>query len=181
MKQKFRAWLRNEKKFVYFHIGDWEIIKEIQEVENEVTRYTGKRDSKGQEIYEGDVVLSKRGLPPDLIDLHSIVAWNDAEAGFIYVSKAGEEYLDEFVPEIIGNIFESPELMPDDFRIKKDLKDLEKELGLDNAPEIRGVTPFKIMCKCGEVKYMQEHIYSKEEHIELETNTCNKCVKRKEK
>ena len=175
MRHKFRAWLRNEKRFVYFCIGDWEKIKEIQEVENEITQYTGRRDSKGREIYEGDVVLSKRGLPPNLTDLHSIVAWNDSEAGFVYISEAGAEYLDEFVPEIIGNIFESPNLMPDEFRIKKEISDLQTSLGLDNAPEIRGVAPFKLVCKCGEVKYMQEPVYSKEEHIELEINICDKC------
>lgn len=36
-------------------------------------------------------------------------------------------------------------------------------------------TKKKIKAPVGEVKYMQEPVYSKEEHIELEINICDRC------
>ena len=88
-----------------------------------VGQYTGLKGKNGVEIYEGDIVLSKRF---DIIDIKDgknetkfptkkcIVSWSDETAGFYLKGIKGslEDCLDNRMKlEIIGNIHENPELI----------------------------------------------------------------------
>ena len=74
-----------------------------------IQQYTGLKDSKGVEIYEGDII-SFGVIDED--DLFWVV-WEDIESRFILESNGGLGcwLLDVSDREVIGNIMENPELL----------------------------------------------------------------------
>jgi uncharacterized phage protein (TIGR01671 family) len=122
---KFRAWDKEEKRFWYFTLqevlerrltyrGSWD--EKI--LRGEKTQYTGLKDKNGKEIYEGDILnetISKSGI------LKNVIVYG--HAGFEHqwlVERAanirGKKQEPMFrntsiVFEVIGNIYEDPELL----------------------------------------------------------------------
>lgn len=74
-----------------------------------VGQYTGLIDEDGVKIFEGDIVNCK--TVPITLEKY-IVRWDDSHAKFI-IEKQGKDFsmTDSFEYEIIGNIFDNPELM----------------------------------------------------------------------
>ena len=73
----------------------------------ELMQYTGLKDKNGAEIYEGDIVQSKDYLP-------SIVEYDESRCCFMFhdlVVADGEYYKVHEEWEVIGNIYENPELL----------------------------------------------------------------------
>jgi hypothetical protein len=69
----------------------------------ELMQYTGLKDREGREIYESDIV--KEG------DLIGVIGWHDDYARFRYTHETGSAGLYCFYGEVIGNIYENPELL----------------------------------------------------------------------
>jgi len=119
---KFRAWNINDKEMfkveqitfanncdefgasILDKHNDFHKIKDI-----ELMQFTGLKDKNGKEIYEGDILTS-----------NYIVSWNNKLCGFIvkhsnkllgYPLYETGGLLDLSLTEILGNIYENPELL----------------------------------------------------------------------
>ncbi|KMP32185.1 hypothetical protein TU52_18670 [Bacillus cereus] len=81
----------------------------------EIMQYTGLKDKNGKEIYEGDVVEHKDYSAGAIIfggnqpTLKSVIQWKDYYNGY-HLAGLGNSFKGEEV-EVIGNIYENPELI----------------------------------------------------------------------
>lgn len=84
-----------------------------------VGQFSGLHDKNGREIYEGDIILTY-GSKGD--EIKHAVYYSDKEAMFctklIGADMLGgsitQRWLDEFEFEVIGNIYDNPELLKED-------------------------------------------------------------------
>lgn len=81
-----------------------------------ICQYTGLTDKNGKKIWENDVVRYYDNLAN--MNKEDLVKWNETHASFVrlHKSKMGSQYLyiDECIAnrcEVIGNIFDNPELL----------------------------------------------------------------------
>lgn len=127
---KFRAWDKNNNKMISiarFDFADWSVYthlfgKPTDGLNCEIMQFTGLHDKNGKEIYEGDIVhmleVSNTGEREYITD----IIWEDA----CFVMKSGKDDYDTFLGawsgnpmttypmfeiEVIGNIYENPELL----------------------------------------------------------------------
>lgn len=122
---KFRAWDKVFKEMVQVNalVLDEQVVKVTYKNGNvakddmkeyELMQSTGLKDKNGKEIFEGDIV--------DYKGREAVVKWHGSYASFIYRFVDGlQERVSEWDPlflacyhfEVIGNIYENPELLED--------------------------------------------------------------------
>ena len=117
---KYRAWLKNDKKMIdvdeiHFDNGQLDFIGDaITFMRNAdeigLMQSTGLYDKNGQEIFEGDILFGHAGE-----DFWEIVEFDTEEGRWIrrdiwYNSKLDLSENNELM-EIVGNIYENPELL----------------------------------------------------------------------
>ena len=117
MTPKFRAWLKKDHiswlEDEFYCIGDG-ITYMVSAEDLELMQSTGLKDKNDKEIFEGDIL--------DYKGRKALVRWHGSYASFIYrfvdeLQKRNTEwkplYLAYMKCEIIGNIYENPELLED--------------------------------------------------------------------
>ena len=120
---KMKAWLKKEKKMVAI-IGidfNYEYIRYTEddnlfnenyktaEFKNiELLQFTGLKDNGGQELYEADVIKFNDGID----DIYGLISYDDEDATYRVSYENITEHLSDLEEdfEIVGNIFENPDL-----------------------------------------------------------------------
>ena len=115
---KFRAWNSETKEIevfkTYEEISELFLALSADDGFYSIMQSTGLKDKNGKEIFEGDI-LDYRGRK-------ALVRWHGSYASFIYrfvdeLQNRNTEwkplYLAYMKCEIIGNIYENPELLED--------------------------------------------------------------------
>lgn len=116
---KFRAWDRVDNTMV-----GWEILERASFYELDPSRvlmqFTGLLDKNGKEIYEGDIVLASNEWQLKREVGNQEVFYNSKLAKFDFKNRKGI-YLNNNVLqhpqtrlEVIGNIWENPELLKEE-------------------------------------------------------------------
>lgn len=131
---KFRAWDKQNKTMgtvnrikmsPYLHTqvtysmeidgkrkDEWSLIDDTGHGTCVLMQFTGLKDKNGKEIYEGDICNCRE------YGCFGIIKWSEDEAGFYFYVVYGDgtfdeesvyDYADEL--EVIGNIYENPELL----------------------------------------------------------------------
>ena len=130
---KFRAWDRQEKKMhevLSIHLRREKVIISNKPFGNvplwdyDLMQYTGLKDKNGKEIYEGDIIKSEWQydgvINRDITSVGQVAfGGNDGEPGFFMYGKDGDIYqpfvsydrVELLSVEVIGNIYENPELL----------------------------------------------------------------------
>ena len=114
---KMKAWLKKENKMVsiigidlnYQYIrysDDGNLFKDDYKIAEfkdiELLQFTGAKDKAGQEVYEADVIKFNDGL----------ISYDDEDAVYCVSYENVTEHLSNMAGdfEIVGNIFENPNL-----------------------------------------------------------------------
>lgn len=129
---RFRAWSKSYKKMVYFDLRGRNIVCgdiydglalcdesfdrgfEYLNSDDEfvVMQYTGLQDKNGKKIFEGDILLGKYSYG---LKQREIVEWLKSFTGFSPFNRYDSDFGDYYEIgrcEVIGNIYENPELLP---------------------------------------------------------------------
>ncbi len=125
---KFRAWFKPLKRMYLVRELKFGRNNKITVITNhtggtapisyEIMQFTGLKDKNNKDIYEGDILTY--GLKKDEIIIQII--WNDLDDnGFKVISQKDKNclhdiriYRFEEQSEVIGNIYENPELLKED-------------------------------------------------------------------
>jgi uncharacterized phage protein (TIGR01671 family) len=120
---KFRAWDKDKKcmiygSFLWYLTFDGRVLRtDLSEAKNiELMQFTGLKDKNGAEIYEGDLLKKKDAEKP------RVVKWTDQNGAYFVLSNSidkkvdwddclTDEQIKIYGYEIIGNIYENPELL----------------------------------------------------------------------
>ena len=115
---KFRAWDKEEKKMVLssdhkhkacYNFEGWDVsdicaINSLLKQEEYIfMQFTGLKDKKGKEIFEGDIVDTRYG--------RRVVEWDDNNSGFQPFNEVINAPDAETESEVIGNILENTDLI----------------------------------------------------------------------
>lgn len=74
-------------------------------------QYTGLKDKNGKEIYEGDIRKAEYFSSNEKVVAYNVIKWDEKNACYYW---DGQEFPDFVETEVIGNIYENPNLLSQD-------------------------------------------------------------------
>ena len=108
---KFRVYIKETSKYVYFSLGDFDYSKRVANNQSDIPieQYTGMMDKYNQPIYEGDVIrgifdFGPAGFKEEILP----VTWHN-ERGYQW------DYWRLMTIEVLGNLHEWPCRKPGSF------------------------------------------------------------------
>lgn len=112
---KFRAWSQLGDEMLYQADLRHLALAEFELESNLVwLQYTGLKDKNGVEIYEGDVIRCKMTFEGGFLPHIGQIVYDTEHGAFATLNLGGVTLLHNHLlssAEIIGNIYENPELM----------------------------------------------------------------------
>jgi uncharacterized phage protein (TIGR01671 family) len=135
---KFRAWIKKDEYMAYPKSSDhdycmicngdgfgvaWSDEDWLKQDDFEIMQYTGLKDKNGTDIYEGDVVNFEyeypgtvNGEPREVRKRLGKIVWQKFRATWAiklsaYANNDLYKYVQGYGVEVIGNIYENPELL----------------------------------------------------------------------
>ena len=118
---RFRAWLKNDKKMIDVDEIHWDrdrvdfigdgitFMRKADEIE--LMRSTGLKDKNGQEVFVGDIIRCTRGCPHEVYLEKEYGGTYIGGMPAIYLKGIREGYAWTGDEEIIGNVYQNPELL----------------------------------------------------------------------
>jgi uncharacterized phage protein (TIGR01671 family) len=111
---KFRDYDPEKKEIRYFDLDHYD--KEEHNQWCNIMQYTGLKDKNGVEIYEGDIIVGQFGYKEVVkIEEFNFITREDSCAGYGFkLDSCNLDDIKKYV-EVIGNIYENPELLDNDW------------------------------------------------------------------
>lgn len=118
---KFRAWLKNDKEMIEADEIHWDrgqldfigdaitFMRKADEIE--LMQSTGLQDKNGQEVFVGDIIRCTRGCPHEVYLEKEYGGTYIGGMPAIYLKGIREGYAWTGDEEIIGNVYQNPELL----------------------------------------------------------------------
>ena len=115
---KFRAYDKKDNEMFYSSMyqdktsmayGLGNFLSECGDIEDTLMQYTGLKDKNGIDVYEGDVVKTKNSLYKVIYD--KCCFWGIDEMGKYPIYQTKHYVMEDEIFEVIGNIYENPELL----------------------------------------------------------------------
>jgi uncharacterized phage protein (TIGR01671 family) len=118
---KFRAWLKEENKMIIVDTMNW-FDDEFESIGDGITflrgaekielmQSTGLKDKNGKEVFVGDIIKCTRGCPHEVYLEKEYGGTYIGGMPAIYLKGIREGYAWTGVEEIIGNVYENPDLL----------------------------------------------------------------------
>ena len=118
---KFRAWLKNDKEMIEADEIHWDrgqldfigdaitFMRKADEIE--LMQSTGLKDKNGKDVYIGDIIKCTRGCPHEVYLEKEYGGTYIGGMPAVYLKGIKEGYAWTGDEEIIGNVYQNPELL----------------------------------------------------------------------
>ena len=121
---KFRIWLHRgwpdkeyemaEVDYYFFEEWGYQTSGEVESAGHKLMQFTGLKDKNGKEIYDGDIVQTVVTSEWDCDvprDEEAVIEWDGFQWWAKSIHTADWHEIYDYPWEIIGNIYENPELL----------------------------------------------------------------------